>query len=181
LKDSPNFVEGRIEYGDYSLDAEQQYAVTGGRATYSLRARSKSSQFVWSPGRNISERWDLSFTPRVPLEITVDSGVGVLSLDLTELQVTRLDVNAGVGSSTITFPKAAGTTKASIDAGVGSITVRIPSNVGVRLHVSRGLGSVSVDRRMNRSGNDYTSNNYDTAENRLELEINGGLGSISVQ
>ncbi len=180
LKDSPNFAEGQIEYSQYSLQVEKQYSVTGGRATLSLRARGKSGQF-WSPGQNVSERWDLSFTSRVPLEISVDSGVGLVSLDLTELKVTRLDVNAGVGTTTITFPSAAGTTKASIDGGVGSITVRIPSNVGVRMHVSRGLGSVNVPRRMVRSGNDYTSDNYDSAENRLELDISAGVGSINVE
>ncbi len=179
LSDSPNFVEGRIDYGQYSLQAEKQYTVSGGRATFTLRARSKSGQF-WGPGDH-SERWELNFTPRVPIEISVDSGVGTMSLHLTDLQVTRLDVNAGVGSTTIAFPKAAGMTKASIQAGVGSITVRIPSNVGVRLHVSRGLGSVSVASRMVRSGNDYVTDNYNTAENRLELDINGGLGSITVQ
>ena len=181
LKDSPNFAEGQIEYSQYSLQAEKQYSVTGGRATLSLRALGKPGQF-WSPGRNnLPERWDLRFTSRVPLEISIDSGVGLVSLDLTELKVTRLDVNAGVGTTTITFPSAAGTTKASIDGGVGSITVRIPSNVGVRMHVSRGLGSVNVARRMVRSGNDYTSDNYDSAENRLELDISAGVGSISVE
>jgi hypothetical protein len=181
LKDSVDFAEGQIEYSQYSLQVEKQYSVTGGRATLSLRARGKSGQF-WSPRRNnVGERWDLSFTSRVPLEISIDSGVGSVSLDLSELKVTQLDVNAGVGTTTITFPNAAGLTKASIDGGVGSITVRIPSNVGVRMRVSRGIGSVNLGRRMVHSGNEYTSENYATAEYRLELDINVGIGSVSVE
>ena len=180
LADSPNFVEGEIQYGRDSLKVEKEYSVGGGQAVLTLRSGSRSTQF-FRFGQQTSERWDLRFSPRLPLELIVNAGVGDMDLDLGALKVTRLELDAGVGSLNVTLPTDAGTTRASINAGVGSISVHIPSGVGARVHVSRGLGSVSIHSdRLIRSGNDYVSADYDTAENRVDLNVNGGVGSISI-
>jgi len=180
LADSLNFVEGEIQYERDSLKAEKEYSVGGGQAVLTVRSRSRSTQF-FRFGQQVSERWNLRFTPRVPLELIVNAGVGDIDLDLSALKVTKLDLDAGVGTLNVSLPMGAGTTSASINAGVGSISVHIPSGVGARVHVSRGLGSVSVHSgRLVRSGNDYKSADYDTAENRVDLTVNGGVGSISI-
>ena len=181
LSESANFVEGKIEYGRYSQRAEKDFSVSSGQAIFSLRQRSRSAPFWW-PGEDIAERWNLQFTPRIPLEISIDSGVGSTMLDLSRLKVTRFDLNAGVGSTTVIFPAAAGQTRASIDGGVGLIKVRIPDGVGARVRVSSGLGSVHVSHsRLERSGNEYISSDYNTAENKLDLDIRGGVGNISIE
>jgi len=181
LSDSPNFVEGKIEYGRYSLRAEKSFHVSNGRAELSLETRSQSIPF-WMPGENVGERWDMKFTPRIPFELDIDSGVGQVGMDLSNLKVTRLELKAGVGQTTITFPAGAGLTQAWIKAGVGEVAVSIPDGVGTKIHVSKGLGSVNVEsRRFRRSGDDYISTDYQTAENRLELEVQGGIGSITIR
>ncbi len=181
LSDSPNFVEGKIEYGQFAFKAEEDFGVSNGRAVFSLKAQSVSIPF-WVPSGDVSDYWNIRFTPRIPLEMHVDTGVGKVAMDLSDLKVTKLDLETGVGETIITFPAAAGLTSASIDTGIGGVTVRIPDGVGARVHVSQGIGSVRVDsKRFTRSGDDYTSTDYHTAENRLDLEIDGGIGSITIQ
>jgi hypothetical protein len=54
--------------------------------------------------------------------------------------------------------------------------------VGARVRIDKGLGNVSMrNNRLSRSGNDYVSSNYDTAANKLELDINGGVGNITIE
>jgi hypothetical protein len=181
LADSPNLVEGTIEYGRYSLKATRNVSVVNGRAEFSLQGRGRSNTFWW-PSDNRGEGWTLRFTPRIPLEFTVQSGVGNVDIDLSGLKVTQLDLSGGVGNTSVTFPATSGTTRASIDSGVGNIRVRIPEGVGARVRIDKGLGNLNVrNNRLSRSGNDYVSSNYDTAANKLELDINGGVGNITIE
>ena len=60
--------------------------------------------------------------------------------------------------------------------------MRVPSGVAARIRISSGLAGVSVDaERFPRVGSEYISPDYETAENRLDLEINTGVGSVSVR
>jgi len=181
LVDSPNFVEGTIEYARYSRQAEKHFRVRNGQAVFSLQARSQSFPF-WGPGGDAGEHWDIEFTPRIPLAMEVATGVGDVELDLSRLKVTALDLGSGVGQTTVTFPAAAGLTRASVKAAIGDITVQIPKGVGAKIRVSKLLASVDVqDQRFTHSGNEYTSADYQTAENRLDLEINLVIGNITIR
>lgn len=180
LSDSPSFVEGKIEYGRYSRKAEKAFRVTSGRAVFSLEAQTPS--FPRSvPGPDIGDRWDLKFTPRIPLDMNIEGGVGKVEMDLSDLQVTKLGLKVGVGETIITLPTAAEHCSASVEAAVGSIAVRIPDAVGARISVSRALCSLRVDERFVRSVDTYVSTNYDTAGNTIELEIACAVGSITIQ
>ena len=180
LSDSPNFVEGEIVYGQFALKAEKEFYVSDGRAVFSLRAQSRPIPF-WPPNAR-GDYWNIKFTPRIPLEMEIDSGAGKVKIDLSELKVTKLTLKTGVGETSITLPATAGMTDASIITGVGSTTVHIPNGVGARIQISQGIGSVRVDStRFTRSEDAYVSTNYHTADNKLELEIKGGVGSITIK
>lgn len=181
LSDSPHFVEGKLEYTRYSLQAERDFSIQDGHALFSLVARSQPIPF-WIPGDTAGEYWTLNFTPRIPLQMDIKTGVGKVELDLSGLKVTQLTMDAGVGEVRIVFPAAAGLTRASINAGVGAITVQIPKEVGARILVAKGLGSIRMESaRFTHFGNEYTSLNYATAENKLDLEIKGGVGAITIK
>jgi hypothetical protein len=70
---------------------------------------------------------------------------------------------------------------ARIDTGVGDMTVTIPQGVAARIRVDRGLGSVDVSGNYSRRDDEYTSADFNTAENRVDLEVNGGIGRIVIR
>jgi hypothetical protein len=180
LGDSPSFVEGKLEYSRYSQAAQRAFRVTAGEARFSLEARSRPAPF-WLPG-DAGERWNLRFTPRIPLQLEVDAGAGTVLLDLRDLKVVRLDLEGGAGRADITFPAAAALTRASVSAGVGEIIVHIPENVGARIRIDKALASVRVESaRFSRSGDEYVSTNYQTAENKLELDVETAVGAITIR
>jgi len=181
LADSPNFVEGRIEYGQYSLQAERSFRVRDGQAQFSLLGRSEPNM-IWAPGNNVGERWNLKFTPRIPLEMDITAGVGSADIDLRELKVVRLDVKGGVGQTKVLFPTGAGLTRATVSSGVGEVIVEVPQDVGAKIKVSKALTGVNVSSsRFVRSGDEYVTANYATAENKLDLEIKSGIGAITIR
>lgn len=181
LADSPNFVEGEIEYGQYSLQAERSFRMRDGQAQFSLSARSEPNM-IWTPGDNVGERWNLKFTPRIPLEMEVTLGVGSADIDLRELKVAQLDVKGGVGQTKLLFPAGAGLTRATVSSGVGEVILEIPPDVGAKIRVSKGLSGVNVSSgRFVRSGDEYVSSNYATAENKLDLEVRSGIGAVTIR
>ena len=136
--------------------------------------------FVWgsSPGFN----WDLALAEDVPLDLRVETGASETRLDLSRLKVVQLKVATGASSTRITFPEAAGRTRAKIECGMASVDMVIPEGVAARIESSSALASTSVDsNRFPRSGGVYQSPDFDSAENRVDIRIEMGMGSVSVK
>lgn len=181
LQDSPNLVEGEIEYSRYSRRASRGFRDRAGVLEFSLKGQSGPLP-VWIPGSSAGENWDLRFATRLPLELEVHAGAADLQLDLSQLEVTLLDVEGGAGRTHVTFPAQAGFTQATVSTGVGQITVEIPDSVGARVRIDKALSSIRVENpRLLRSGDGYVSADYDTAQHRLDLEIESALGAVVIR
>lgn len=157
---------------------EREFAVRGGEAHLKLQTAGRTP--LTFGGSQFRQPWDLRLTRDVPLQLNVNAGAGRTEIDLTHLQVTDVDLDAGVGETVMTLP-GSGRLSVSISAGVGETTVRIPANMAARIHVSGGIGDKNVDRRFVRDGEYYTSADYATAQNRVELQISSGVGEISIE
>jgi hypothetical protein len=82
----------------------------------------------------------------------------------------------------VTLPRAAGVTDVKADAGAASLTFIVPNGVAARIRPKVVIGSIRVDEdRFPRSGSDYQSPDFGSAPNRVDLEINGGVGSVGVR
>lgn len=136
--------------------------------------------FAWWPGGRID--WSVFLTPQIPLDLRLELGANEANIDLGELLVSELTLKTGASSTEITLPARAGFTHAKISSGAAAVGVRIPSNVSARIQTTTGLSEVSIDRqRFPRTGKAYQSSDYDTAENKVHLEIDTGVGSVSVR
>ena len=185
--DSPNLVE-------WSLEAPCGGAATsfnrhGDAATLDVTMDPGSLACQWGADRRVS----LSRVPDVYIDI--DTGASSIELDLTDLRVPVLNVNAGAASVFIKMPADAGPAEAVISAGASSIDVRIPDGVPARILNDSALSSLNVSSRfqslrgafsegqtvMRRDpGEIFQSPGYREAENRVSIELNVGVSSVSV-
>ncbi len=80
------------------------------------------------------------------------------------------------------MPAQAGLTRARIESGAASVKVRIPDGVAARIYGQMGLGTLDVDshRFPSRAGV-YESSDFATAANRVEIAVEGGVGSVEVR
>jgi Domain of unknown function (DUF5668)/Cell wall-active antibiotics response 4TMS YvqF len=124
--------------------------------------------------------WKIGLAQNLPLVLRVKTGVGSGNLELSELKVTDLTVNSGVGQMTVTLPTS-GRVIAHIEGGVGNLSIVIPRAMQAQIRVSSGLGQVSVNGDYQRDSDVYTSSGFENANNRVELEIKGGVGRVSVE
>ncbi len=132
----------------------------------------------WSPG---ALDWTVHLSEDVPLALKFETGASRSEIDLTDLKVTTLEIETGASATAITLPARAGFTKADIEAGAASVDVRVPGGVAARIVAKSGLSSVRVDQtRFPGSGSRFESPDYATAANKVEIELETGVGSVSV-
>ena len=125
--------------------------------------------------------WTIAFNPGVNLTLSIESGAAKTDLDLSSLRVVELLLQTGVSATTVILPASAGATQATIKAGVASVHLTIPAGVAARIEGQMGLGAFNVDeRRFPRNDKIYESPDYASATNRIEVNIQGGLGAINV-
>jgi hypothetical protein len=146
--------------------------------------------------------WDLRFNDDVPIEMNIDLGAGRTALVLGSLALTSLDVEAGAGDVDLDlsgsqslnqfgFQMGAGDITidltgdwqddldATIEGGLGQMTLKLPSDVGVRLNVDIGIGSVDASG-LTKDGNTYTNDAFGESDVSLRIDIDAGVGSINL-
>lgn len=179
LDDSAN--EGELVSGSFGGGLRYQTHEDGNTLDVRMRPGVHGSGFItWAPGLPLN--WDFGLSQTIPLTLDLETGAGETILDLTNLQVLDFHLQTGASSSTVTMPARAGMTHAHIEAGAAAVTVHIPTGVAARIRTSSGLAAITVDQeRFPRQGKVYLSSDYETAENKIDLEIETGVSSVSVR
>lgn len=126
-------------------------------------------------------KWTVGLTAEVPLDLRLDVGASKNVLDLRELRVRSLELHTGASDTRILLPRAAGATSVRAEAGAASLVLEIPGGVAARIRTRVVLGSVQVDQsRFPPVAGGYESPDYATAANRVDVDVQGGVGSLRV-
>ncbi len=135
--------------------------------------------YFFTGGWLSERRWDLSLNTSVPTRIKIDGGIGDRTIDLRSLNLTQLKVDGGIGALTLTLP-AQGRLQTKIDGGIGDKTILIPTGMAARIRIDSGLGHSQVRGNYTQQGSTYTSPNYEAAPHRVDLDIDHGIGSLTI-
>lgn len=136
----------------------------------------------WMWGQGGALDWSFSLNGEIPLSLDLETGASDMRLDLTDLRVTDLRLQTGASATDLTLPANAGHTRAEIRSGAASVNIRVPSGVAARIRIKGGLAGITVDQnRFPRMGDTYQSADYDTALNKVDVDIETGVGSVEVR
>ena len=125
--------------------------------------------------------WRVGLAPDLPITLRVEGGASRSSLDLGGLNVPSLVVKTGASDTRIALPATVERCDARIDAGAAQVRVTVPAGVAASIRAQMGIGSTSVDEsRFPRTPGGWASPDYDTAQRRAEIRIQGGVGSVRV-
>ncbi|MCP4423673.1 MAG: hypothetical protein GY803_04190 [Chloroflexi bacterium] len=174
-------LDAEFTYNVAAWEPEVEYDIRGGRGELTVKQPEAEVQTIGIPDDNIEYEWDLELNDDVPMNLTVDLGVGDSYLELSGLSLTSLDLNVGVGQTTIDLTGDwEQSFDVSIEGGVGNTAVRVPDGVGVRVETHTGVGAINVYGLI-RNGDTYTNAAYETADVILDITVNGGVGEIELR
>lgn len=178
LPESANLVEGVIRLGR-GEKVTRDHAVEDETATFTLRSGGATfGPFIGEWG---DERaWNIGLNSDVSLKLEISLGVGESEVDLTGLMVDDLQVSMGVGQTTVILP-AEGSFQAQVEGAIGQTIVVIPAGLAARIQVDTGLAGSQLPDGYQRQDDVYTSPGYDSAENRVDLEVSQAIGNITIR
>lgn len=126
--------------------------------------------------------WRFQLAQDVPTSVTVESGASSLNINLTDVLATHLVLKTGASSANVTMP-ARGASILDVETGAASINIRVPDVTAARIRVKEGVSAVNVDtnRFPRLDSGIFQSANFDASQNRTEINIESGLGSVTVK
>jgi hypothetical protein len=125
--------------------------------------------------------WDVGISADIPVDLRLDTGASRSKVDLSALRIRRLELHTGASETSIRLP-AAGASTVRVEAGVASVTLEVPAGVAARIKGKVTMGSTDVDQaRFPRALDGWASPDYESATNRVDIDLEGGLGSITVR
>jgi hypothetical protein len=156
-------------------DATSQMLANG---TFTIK--SKGILFFSPIGKASRWKWDVNFTPSLPIDLNVNMGVGEIELNLSRLRVNPLNIGLGVGKITVFLPPKA--MRGKIDCAIGETVIIVPRGAEVQIKVNNGIAAVSMPSGFTHSGDVYTSRGYnDSGATRIDLEVDQAIGNLRVE
>lgn len=167
--------------------------------TYSSVSRfllSRSRQDGNAVGLQFSQQGDKKFTrkglkarskanirlnPNPIWDIELEIGAGVANLDLTAFKVRKLEIEGGVSSIKVKMgmPVEA-LSKIDFEGGVSSLEIDVPAEAGCIIYTESALSSLNFPGFTKQEDGSYQSHNYVNASKRIEIKLENGLSSISI-
>ncbi len=169
---------GQALVGSMATGMNRESHLDGDRLEVKVEAGPSFVPFV-GPSEGV---WRFQLTQEIPLTLLVEAGASSLNIDLKDVLATFIQLKTGASSSNVTMP-ARGVSLLEVEAGVASINIRVPEATAARIRMKEGVTSVNVDtnRFPRLDSGIYQSPDFDAAADRAEIDIESGLGSVSVK
>jgi len=169
---------GQAIVGSSGMGMNRRSHLNGDRLEVRVEAGPSFLPFV-GPNQGV---WRFQLTQNVPVVLIVESGASFLNIDLKDVLASRIALKTGASSTNVTLP-ARGNSHLNVEAGAASINVRVPEVTAARIRVKEGVNSINVDtNRFTRLDSGiYQSPNFDAAQNRTEINLESGLGTVTVK
>ena len=148
-----------------------------------MRERDFSRYFFgsWRNGWAGRLDWDFMLNPSIPLDLRLETGASETLLSLTDLKVRELGIKTGASSTTVELPRSAGLTRLHVESGAAAMKIRVPQGVAATILVKSALAGIHVDTiRFPSAAGGYRSPDYQGAENKVEILVETGVGSIDI-
>ena len=120
---------------------------------------------------NPTPLWDVRF----------DIGAAKAELDLRQLRIAKLDIDAGAASMNVRLGDRADTTRINIDTGASSIRITVPAMSDCEVRTESALSSKHLDDLQKVRDGLYRSANFGSGAKVVLIDIESGLSSITVE
>jgi hypothetical protein len=175
---------GEIHHSDEGTDTR----------TLTIEEVNSPANTLFLPGTIVNEdepsEWRINLNPTLPVALTMDSGVGEINVDLSEVNLVSLDAKLGIGAANILLPMPQQSYAVYIDNGVGEVNIDVPDDAAIQVSIESGIGGVDVPDWLIAGGEDdgivsvdgtWHTSGFSDAENTITIVVKGGIGSVNLR
>ena len=146
----------------------------------SLTLRTTGANFYYLPTGPSQWNWDLGLNHEIPMNLVVNLGAGSANMDLNSLKIDSLNVDMGVGNASLILP-ASGQYTARVNGAIGQLVIEVPQGLGIQIKSDTGIANVNMPANYQDQNGFYTSPDYATSENRVDMSLDMAIGSVTVR
>jgi len=114
-------------------------------------------------------------------DITLEVGAVSGKLDLTDVPVSRFELNTGASNLFVKLGEKAELSEVYVDMGAASFELQVPSTVGCRIKSETVLSSNNYKDFIKKDSHTYETENYNSAPKKINVSLDGGLASFTVK
>lgn len=177
LDTTDNLLAGSIETNK-GQSVVKDFSQDGTEA--SLTLRTTGANFYYLPTGPSQWNWDLGLNPEIPMNLVVNLGAGNANLDLNGLKIDSLNVDMGVGNTSLILPNS-GQYTARVNGAIGQLVIDVPQGLGVQIKTDTGIANVNMPADFQEQNGYYTSPGYASSENRVDMSLDMAIGSVTVR
>lgn len=167
-----NLLEADITYNTRHDEPEIRFRKTGKSGRLTIESGKRDHDDHGKGDHDTEDRWELLFSPKVPISFSIEIGLVDGELDMTGLMVRGLDISGGLSDMVLTFdePNSEIIERIDIEVGLGECNAYNLGNANFEtLKLECGLGSTDLE----------LDGEWKVKEAELNLEV--GLGSAVVK
>ncbi len=144
----------------------------------------------WGPLGSDTEL-EVTLSDDVAWDLDIGAGVTRYDIDLRDVVLAGLHLDAGVSTGTLTLGDSRdaagdGALPVDVEAGVSALTIRVPRGDDVRVSVGKGLSGVTAKGDWDRTSDEgdrtvYESESFSDRGSYWDISIESGIGGITIE
>ncbi len=169
--------------GTFSGGVDETVDRSGPRAKLKLRVP-EIDWWGWpSTAGGEGFNWDITLNKSIAYVLNVKTGASKNRFDLRELIITEIHMESGGNDTEVWMPAQAGFTRGEFQFGSARLELRIPENVAAQIKIDGALLDTNeIDQsRFPKFGDIYSSPDYSSAANKVEIHVEAGVGKLSIR
>lgn len=170
------WMEGELNYNHDTLKPNVSYKLVGETGKISIEQSENTFKHI----KNVKTEWDIQLSNEVPIDLTVNAGASQTNLKLQGIQLKNLDIDAGVGDLRVDLSgKWNESFSVNLNAGVGKSTIILPPDVGVKITTSNGIGKANFVGFISKGDGVYVNDAYEHSDILITVQSEMGVGKIT--
>ena len=169
--DAKDIIEGSITYDSRRINPKVKMESVSSSGVLTIKTeKDKSKDHCNYKLKDIDNEMEFYFPSQIKTDLFLDFGVGDAEIDLTDISITKLNINCGLSDVELEINKRNNVLceSVSIENGLGDLSVSGLGNLAAKdIDINIGLGSADIDLTGDRI--------YDT-----DINVDVGLGSLDM-
>jgi len=169
-----------IEGKSKGLFSNSTFTIDTSDGIANIYYESSDSDIKIFPKKDLINYLNVKLNENPVWDIDLELGAAKLNFDLSGFKVASLNLESGATTSTFNFGSLQKDVKVNIEMGAAKLKILVPEKFGCKVTGDMVLVAKNL-HGFNKTENFYITDNYEKAEGKIDININSGVSSVSIE